>query len=98
LRDDKLTLSGTATASEFADILSRVDSGGLTILSEETGMGGSDHMSFINKGVPALFFHSGSHGDYHTPRDTPDLIDYDGLARVADYGSGVLDALLGDSG
>jgi Zn-dependent M28 family amino/carboxypeptidase len=36
----------------------------------------SDHYNFAKKGVPAVFFFSGIHEDYHKPSDTPDKIDY----------------------
>ena len=37
--------------------------------------GSSDHTSFTGKQVPALFFFSGLHADYHKPSDTADKID-----------------------
>ena len=36
----------------------------------------SDHYNFAKNGVPAVFFFSGIHEDYHKPSDTPDKIDY----------------------
>jgi hypothetical protein len=44
--------------------------------------GSSDHTSFIAKKVPALFFFSGLHGDYHKPSDTWDKIDAPNAAKV----------------
>ncbi|MBU1938054.1 M28 family peptidase [bacterium] len=41
----------------------------------------SDHASFHAKGIPALFFFSGAHGDYHSPTDTPDKIEWELLDR-----------------
>ncbi len=32
----------------------------------------SDQWSFMERGVPGLFFYGGSHADYHTANDTPD--------------------------
>ena len=43
----------------------------------------SDHFSFASKGVPVLFFTSGLHPDYHEAGDSPDLIDWDKVARYA---------------
>jgi len=43
----------------------------------------SDYGPFRDRQVPFLFFSSGEHPDYHTPRDTPDLIDYEKVARVS---------------
>lgn len=43
----------------------------------------SDHFNFAKKGVPAIFYFSGLHDDYHRPTDTPDKINYDLLTRRA---------------
>jgi Zn-dependent M28 family amino/carboxypeptidase len=43
----------------------------------------SDHYNFAKKGVPAIFYFSGLHDDYHRPTDTPDKIRYDLLTRRA---------------
>ena len=42
----------------------------------------SDQWSFLREGVPAIFFFSGLHPDYHTPRDTPEKINYPKLEKV----------------
>lgn len=47
--------------------------------------GGSDHASFYNKGVPVAFLHTGLHRYYHTPQDTPEKLDYDGIAQICRY-------------
>jgi len=43
---------------------------------------GSDHYSFIRKGVPAAYVNTGMHPDYHRPSDTPDKINYDNLVNI----------------
>jgi hypothetical protein len=43
----------------------------------------SDHFSFAAREIPALFFFTGVHEDYHRPSDTADKIDNDKAARVA---------------
>jgi hypothetical protein len=42
----------------------------------------SDQWSFVQKGIPGIFFFTGLHPDYHTPRDTPDKINYSKLEKV----------------
>ncbi len=42
----------------------------------------SDHYNFARHGVPALFFFSGVHEDYHRPSDTPEKIDVEKTARI----------------
>ena len=42
----------------------------------------SDHYNFARKGVPILFFFSGTHPDYHQVSDHPDKIDAEKEARI----------------
>ena len=53
------------------------------IWPQENFYGRSDHYNFAKKGVPILFFFSGTHEDYHRPGDSPDKIDAEKAARVA---------------
>ncbi len=39
----------------------------------------SDHYNFARKGVPAIFYFSGVHEDYHQPSDTIEKIEFDRL-------------------
>ncbi len=43
----------------------------------------SDHWPFLNNGVPAIWFHTGLHPDYHTINDRPERIDYAKAERIA---------------
>ncbi|MCX7978841.1 MAG: M28 family peptidase, partial [Bdellovibrionaceae bacterium] len=39
----------------------------------------TDSMAFYVAGIPSINFFTGSHAEYHTPRDTEELINYPGL-------------------
>jgi len=77
--------------STFADILDEVlarhPEVGLTVIRDpypqEQLFFRSDQLSFIQQGVPALFFFTGLHEDYHRPSDTPERADPEKAARVA---------------
>jgi hypothetical protein len=43
----------------------------------------SDHFSFARREIPAIFFTTGLHEDYHLPSDTAERIDADKIARIA---------------
>jgi hypothetical protein len=43
----------------------------------------SDHYNFAKKGVPAIFFFNGTHGDYHGVGDSPDKIQYSAMQKRA---------------
>lgn len=45
----------------------------------------SDHVPYAERGVPALFFSTNLHSDYHTPRDEPERIDYPKLTRMTKW-------------
>jgi Peptidase family M28 len=42
----------------------------------------SDHFNFAARQVPAIFFTTGLHEQYHKPGDEPQLIDNDKIARI----------------
>ena len=42
----------------------------------------SDQWPFLQTGVPALFFHTGLHPDYHTTGDRPEKIEYGKMERI----------------
>ncbi|MEX0965114.1 MAG: M20/M25/M40 family metallo-hydrolase [Pseudohongiellaceae bacterium] len=43
----------------------------------------SDHVNFLNAGIPAIHLFSGAHSDYHRLSDSVDKLDLDGLSDVA---------------
>jgi hypothetical protein len=43
----------------------------------------SDHWPFMQKGVPALWFLTGMHPDYHTGNDIPGRLNWDKMERIA---------------
>jgi Zn-dependent M28 family amino/carboxypeptidase len=43
----------------------------------------SDQWPFLQRGVPAVFLHTGLHPDYHTTGDRPERIDYAKVERIA---------------
>jgi hypothetical protein len=87
LKNDKLFVYGTATATEFPLL---VDSANLTILPALSiqgggdGFGSSDHASFYAKNIPVLHFFTDSHEDYHRATDDVEKINAAGEARVVD--------------
>ena len=75
------TLGSTAreVASEHGEL-------GMTVVGdrwpEENLFVRSDHYPFAREGVPALFFFSGLHEDYHGPDDEVEKLDYAKTARI----------------
>jgi Peptidase family M28/PDZ domain len=92
LGDRPLDVGGTATGSGLKTAVD--DAGrqlGIALADRDAPGGASDHAPFYSAGVPVLFFHTGSHPDYHRPTDTADKIDADGMARVAAVSARVIE-------
>jgi hypothetical protein len=100
IESGKVTVASASTAAAFSPALAHaqqflVDRGydlELDVLQNDMpGGGGSDHMSFHKVGIPALFFFSGMHSDYHRPSDDWQKITF---GRMAELGAGVADLLI----
>src|SRR4029450_10765279 len=66
-----------------------------SVTLRDAPFGPSDHSRFYDAGAPVLFFHTGSHADYHRPGDTADKLDATGMARVALLGAHIAERLAG---
>jgi Zn-dependent M28 family amino/carboxypeptidase len=96
IREGKIYVNGTGTGSTLDAVVAgvKVPTALKLDLSESTGYGGSDHISFTAKQVPVIFFFSGLHGDYHKPSDTADKIDSRTAAALAGYVGEIARALM----
>ena len=85
---DTLYLEGHSRTPELSDIILKYapDLGIHPVTNNRESIGGSDHASFIRKGIPAIHFFSGIHKDYHQVSDNPDTIDPDKASRVSRLG------------
>lgn len=93
----KLQVLGAGTAPDFAELLEAANAAKileLTVSTSGATLGGSsDHQSFLKHQIPALFFFSGLHEDYHKPSDTADKFQAEGASKVATLGVEVVERL-----
>jgi hypothetical protein len=97
MKDDKLTVGGMGTATEWNEMVKRRneiyfdnDDGygvgkKMNLQFNDDGFGPSDHSSFYGKKIPVLFLFTGTHDDYHKPSDTADKVNYEGLENVTSF-------------
>ncbi len=84
MRDNRLMVLGTETASEWPGLVTPAcDGGRVECKLGGDGYGPSDQMSFYVAGVPVLHFFTGAHSDYHKPSDDVSKINAGGAGRVA---------------
>jgi len=93
---DYLQLVGSRRLStELGDLAEAVNRGEKRPLSFDYAMDAnghpqniycrSDHYEYARYGIPIIFVTTGGHADYHQVTDEPQYIDYDRMARVAQY-------------
>jgi hypothetical protein len=86
MKESTFTVGGVGTSPNFANILDSLSHGrDIKLKTTSPGFGPSDHASFYTKDIPVLFFFTGLHTDYHTPKDTWKLINVKGEKKILDF-------------
>ena len=82
---EKLVVQGIGSSPGFAGEVQRRNLPvGLKLQLDKTSTRlPTDASAFVGRDVPILSAFTGAHEDYHTPRDTPDKLNYDGAAQVS---------------
>lgn len=92
---EKLVLQGLGSSPAWQSIIERANVPmGLTLTLQDDSYLPTDAQVFFTHGVPILSAFTGNHGEYHTPRDTPEKLNYEGISRVAGLMSHVVRQLI----
>ncbi|NNE94091.1 MAG: M28 family peptidase [Verrucomicrobiales bacterium] len=82
--DEKLIMQGLGSSDYWAGAIERRNAPiGLSITTQKDSYLPTDTTAFYPRKVPILAAFTGLHDEYHTPRDTPDLINYEGAKDVS---------------
>lgn len=97
--DRRLIVMGTGTSAQFGPMLSDVNRYfALEILRQPEAAAASDHLSFAERGLPVLFFHTGLHADYHRPTDTPEKLNVAGMQQITMFVSAIVEQIAASPG
>ena len=89
-----LTVGGVESGRGLRDVVAGAARRlSIPVTLRDSPFGPSDHSRFYDAGAPVLFFHTGTHTDYHRAGDTADKLDTAGMARVASLGARVAETL-----
>lgn len=95
---ESLLIQGGASSTAWSDLVERAATRApVSYQLQEESLLPTDASSFVTRGVPVLSGFTGAHGEYHTPRDTADLIDYAGLDAVTGLFSEIAALLISES-
>lgn len=94
LRNARLLVYGSATATEFPALLDSLNAGAhFDLRASGDGWGRSDQSPFYGAGKPVLHLFTDLHEDYHRTTDDWQKINAEGLAEVADFTTSLVRAL-----
>ena len=83
---DALVVNGVGSSSVWRREIERRNAPvGLRLTLKEDSYLPTDATSFYMKKVPILSVFTGSHSEYHSPRDTPDLLNYEGMEKITKF-------------
>lgn len=82
---EKLVIQGIGSSPQWSDEVQRRNVPvGLPVQLDKTATRlPTDAAAFVTREVPILSAFTGAHEDYHTPRDTPEKLNYEGAAKIA---------------
>ncbi|MFT3701630.1 MAG: M28 family peptidase [Agriterribacter sp.] len=84
--EHQLYMGGAGTFPGGVDFMKKTGEGSaLNLVVHAGSVGGSDHVSFYQKGISCVGLHTGGHPQYHKPSDDVELINKDGIEQVAKY-------------
>ena len=82
--EKKLVLQGVGSSSIWREEIERRNAPvGLPLTLQNDSYIPTDAQVFFTSGVPILSAFTGSHSDYHTPRDTPNKLNYESAAQIS---------------
>jgi hypothetical protein len=85
--DNATNILGYSRTPELAAAVEAANDYGLTLRmrydnNRSNLLRRSDHWPFLQNDVPAVWFHTGLHPDYHTPNDVADRVEYEKMTRI----------------
>ncbi|MBK28759.1 MAG: peptidase M28 [Verrucomicrobiales bacterium] len=98
LRNNKLTLQGVGSSTRWKKLIERRNVlAGFDLTIQQDPYLPTDTTSFYPKGIPVLAWFTGSHKEYHRPADDPDTLNYEGIERITQFASNMVQDLVVES-
>ncbi len=83
---ENLVLQGIGSSSSWPKLVERANmKHAIPIITQNDPYLPTDSTAFYLHGVPTLNLFTGSHDEYHTSRDKPETLNYEGMKRIAAF-------------
>ena len=93
MHDDRLVVLCSESSEQLSDIITARAKRAHIHLRNWDGSARSDHWPFFVSKIPCFTFSTGTHKDYHSPRDDVEWIHFTNLVRIAHLSLGIVDEL-----
>ncbi len=81
--DERLIVQGLGSSDDWAPLLDGLSKRhAIELRRQQDSHLPTDATSFYTRGIPILSAFTGVHAEYHTPRDTPDRLAWEGLRQI----------------
>ena len=81
-----LILQGIGSSSDWPKMIERAKvNHPISLITQNDPYLPTDSTSFYLHGVPTINFFTGAHDDYHTPRDKPETLNYEGIKNISEF-------------
>jgi hypothetical protein len=95
---EKLQIQGVGSSTVWKNLIEELRPGiSASLILQEDPYQPTDSMAFYLAKIPGVSFFTGSHAEYHSPRDLPSTISYDGLVQVTKFVDGLTEKTLAAS-
>jgi len=82
---DTISALGMASSPYWDQLINTIEHPDFSIKKISGAPPFSDHAPFLKKGIPVIYFTTGLHPDYHTPKDDTELINFAGMTEITTY-------------
>lgn len=91
---DRLFVQGLGSGDKWAAMVEKINAThDVALVVQEDPYLPTDSMALYLANIPTVNLFTGSHVDYHTPRDAPELINYEGIVKTLSVLQGFVDTL-----
>ena len=84
-KGDTVSVLGVASSPVWEPVIDTIAHPDFSIQKIYGAPAFSDHSPFLKKEIPVIFFTTGLHPEYHTPKDDTELINFEGMIELVNY-------------
>lgn len=91
---DQVIIQGVGSSQEWPKLIERARSNSnVTITTQNDPYLPTDTLAFYLNEIPSINFFTGAHKEYHTPKDSPETINFSGVAQIANLVASLIESM-----